>query len=217
MQHIQQIIQRLKDATKSYPEPMSLEIVKIFGRDPFLILMSCLLSLRARDVMTLPVSIELFKRAQTPQELLALPTAELEKIIYSIGYYKQKAKQLKSVSKELIERFDCKVPSTEEELLSIKGIGRKTANLVLSIGFEKPAICVDIHVHRISNRLGIVQTTDPHETELALQRLVPQEQWGEINRLFIKLGQNICVPISPKCSICPLKDLCPRVGVTMHR
>lgn len=214
---VKRIIEILHEATADFPDPMSLTIVDEYGRDPFLVLVSCLLSLRARDTMTLPLCRKLFQYATTPQEILALDNQFLESLLFSIGYYKQKTKQLKEVCAELITRFGGKVPHTEAKLLSIKGIGRKTANLVLSIGFEQPAICVDVHVHRISNRLGIIKTRTPEETEYALQKIVPRDQWGTINKLFIKLGQNICVPISPKCSICPLQDICQRVGVTTHR
>lgn len=214
---VQIILQILSKATSGLTEPMSLTIVKVFGRDPFLILVSCLLSLRARDTMTLPICIKLFQRYKTPQDFILIPTEELEKHIFSIGYYRQKAAQIKAVSNELIQRFNSQVPDNEDDLLSIKGIGRKTATLVLSIGFEQKAICVDIHVHRISNRLGIVSTKTPHETETALQLLVPKDQWSEINRLFVILGQNICLPISPKCSICPLNQLCPMKGVDRFR
>jgi len=175
------------------PETMMASIIDTYGKDPYLILVSCLLSLRARDTQTLPVCHTLFKKVRSPQGLLTLPLSELESILYSLGFYKQKAKTLKSISLELINRFNGIVPHTEEKLLSIKGIGRKTANLILASAFEIPAICVDVHVHRIANMLGMVNTKTPHETEIALRQLLPKDRWTECNSLFVKLGQNVRV------------------------
>lgn len=211
------IIEVLRAATKGMPEPAALAIVKKYGHAPYLVLISCLLSLRAKDSASLPVSIELFKHAKTPEQMLKLSLHRIETIIYSIGFYKNKAKQIKSVSKELIERFDGNVPMSYEELISIKGIGPKTANLVLSEAFGKPAIIVDIHVHRVSNRLGIVKTATVEQTQQALEALLPKKYWREYSRLIVTWGQNICGPVSPLCSKCPLFDTCKRVGVTRSR
>ena len=168
---------------------MSIQLTQEFGRDPFIILMSCLLSLRARDTVTYPISQQLFKKVKTQQELLAIPIPQLEAIIRPIGFFHRKALILHSVSQELIDRFHGKVPHTFEELLSIKGVGRKTANLVLAEGFGKPAICVDVHVHRIANQLGLVKTKTPEQTEFALQKIFPEKDWRDINRYFVLLGQ----------------------------
>ncbi len=211
------IIEILRQATKGMPESMSSIIVNNYGRDPFLILIGCLLSLRARDIVTTPICIELFKKAKTPKEILKIPIKELEILFHSIGFYKKKAKLVHDVSKEIIERFNNKVPSTKEELLSISGVGPKTANLVLAEGFNIPAICVDTHVHRISNRLGLVKTKTPEQTEIALQKVLPKEHWSEWNKLMVMWGQNICVPISPFCSKCAIYNLCPRIGVKSQR
>lgn len=211
------IIEILRTATKGMPEPASLAIVKKYGHNPYLVLISCLLSLRAKDAASLPVSIELFKYAKTPEHMLNLSLHEIEKIIYSVGFYKNKAKQLKSVSQQLMERFNGIVPDTYEELISIKSVGPKTANLVLSEAFRKPAIIVDIHVHRVSNRLGLVKTTTVEQTQQALEALLPKEYWREYSQLIVTWGQNICGPISPFCSKCPLFDICKRVGVTRRR
>jgi endonuclease-3 len=216
-QRLMKILELLREHTSDMTPPMVLSLIQFYGKDPYLILMSCLLSLRSKDSATWPVCKQLFKRAKTPEQLLALPVTELEKIIYSIGFYKNKARTLRAVSKEILDRFSGKVPDTEEELLSLPGVGRKTANLVLARAFDKPAICVDVHVHRISNRLGIVSTKTPEETELALQKIVPVEAWSSINDLLVMWGQNICVPVSPYCSKCALFDLCERVGVTKSR
>lgn len=210
-------LELLKEATKELPPPLTTLLIKDYGRDPFIIFISCLLSLRAKDVVTYPVSRKLFKRASTPLELLEVPVQELEKLFYSLGFYRKKARLVKEVSKELIERFDGQVPSTLKELLSIKGVGRKTANLVLGEAFLIPALCVDTHVHRVANRLGWVTTTNPLKTEYELKRLVPKDYWISLNRYLVTWGQNICVPISPKCSQCILTTLCPKIGVTQKR
>ncbi len=184
------IIKILRKKTKNFPEPMSERIKDEYNNDPYLILISCLLSLRARDAVTYPISKKLFEVARTPQEMLAIPLRELERIIKPIGFYHNKAKTLKSVSKELIDRFHEKVPNTEDELLSIKGIGHKTAALVLSVAFGKPAICVDTHVHRLANQFGLVHTKTADQTEVALMELLPKKYWSEVNHLFVKWGQN---------------------------
>lgn len=211
------IMQILRDATRGMTEPMSFSIVQHYGRDPFLILISCLLSLRAKDSTTLPICLELFKICRTPHDFVAIPVHDLERIIFKTGFYRKKAAVLKEVSLELIERFEGKVPSMQAALLSLPGVGIKTANLVLGEGFGIPAICVDTHVHRIANRLGWVTTKTPEETERVLTAHVPQEYWVELNRRLVMWGQNICVPISPFCSRCPLASVCPQKGVTRHR
>lgn len=212
-----EVIAVLRRVTAGYPEPASVQITQEFGRDPFLILVSCLLSLRAKDTMSVPVSRALFQRVRTPQGLVAMPRIELEQIIHSIGFYHNKAKTLQEVSQELIDRFGGQVPRTEVELLSLKGVGRKTANLVLGEAFGVPAICVDIHVHRISNRLGLVKTKTPEQTEEVLKHVIPQQYWIEVNRLLVMWGQQICVPVAPRCSRCALEPLCPRFGVKKSR
>ena len=214
---IVQIIKILRKATRKMVDPAVTQIVTEFGQDPFLILISCLLSLRTKDTISLPISRNLFAIARTPQALIKIPISKLEKILYSIGFYRKKARLLHNVSKDLIKRFDGRVPNTKAELVSIEGIGPKTANLVLAEGFGIPAICVDTHVHRIANRLGLVKTKTPDQTEKALARIVPKRYWIELNPLLVIWGQNICQPVLPRCSICPLKSLCPRVGVRKSR
>ena len=214
MNTVEKIITTLQKSTKRYSAPLINTIIDECGNDPFLILIGCLLSLRSKDVVTIHVCRTLFEKATRPQELLQIPPRELEKIIFSAGFYRNKAKTLTHVSKVILEKHDGIVPNTFDELIAIKGIGRKTANLVMGLAFEKPAICVDTHVHRISNRLGIIKTITPHQTEMALQKLLPKKYWIEWNRLLVIWGQNICTPRSPKCDICPLKkgrdkNLCP--------
>jgi endonuclease-3 len=211
------IIHILRKATRGMALPMSEDLAQKFGHDPFVILISCLLSLRSRDVMTYKVSMSLFKKVITPQELLEIPLSELEEEIRPIGFYKRKAQILKEVSHELLTRFGGNVPCTYKDLRSIKGVGPKTANLVLGVAFKIPAICVDIHVHRISNRLGLVKTKRPEDTEKELKEILPEEYWIEWNKLLVMWGQNICVPVSPFCSQCAIFDLCERNGVKKMR
>lgn len=198
-------------------QPASSHIVSQYGKDPYLVLMSCLLSLRTKDTVSWPASRRLFTCATTPHQMLALPISQIETLIYPVGFYRRKALLMHSVSQDLLDRFGGRVPSTQKELLSIPGVGIKTANLVLSVAFDIPAICVDTHVHRISNRLGLVRTTTVEETEQELMRVLPKELWADYSRLMVIWGQNVCVPVSPFCSRCPVSDLCPKVGVKMKR
>lgn len=211
------VIGILKKTTKSMPDPASVAIVKKYGKNPFLVLISCLLSLRARDTASLPASQRLFELAMTPEQFVMLSLHDIEQQIYSIGFYKSKARLIKSVSIDLIQRFQGKVPDTYEDLISIKGIGPKTANLVLGEAFDQPRLYVDIHVHRISNRLGLIKTNTVEQSQVELERIVPQKYWNEYSRLLVTWGQNVCVPISPLCSQCVLYDVCKRVGVKRHR
>ena len=198
--------------------PLIDQIIQEFEHNPYLILIACLLSLRARDRMTIHVCRDLFGRVKTPQELLALGQEKLENIIFRTGYYKTKAGVLRHVSQEIISRFQGIVPGDYESLMSIKGIGPKTANLVLGMGFGVPALCVDVHVHRISNRLGLICTKNVEKTETMLKEILPKNLWIEWNKLLVMWGQNICGPVSPFCSRCPLsKGMCARVGVKKMR
>ena len=183
----------------------------------FKILMSTLLSLRTQDATTEAASHRLFKQAQTPQELLKLSEKEIEKLIYPVGFYHTKAKTLIRVCQLLLERHGGRVPDTMEELLALPGVGRKTANLVLTVGHKKPGICVDTHVHRISNRWGFVKTRTPDETEMALRNKLPKRYWIEYNDLLVCYGQNLCQPVSPHCSVCKIRAYCPRIGVVRSR
>ena len=187
------------------------------GRDPYRVLISCLLSLRTQDNTTWQASTRLFQKADSPEAMLALSEAEIREIIYPVGFYRRKAQVVLHVSRTLIERFRGEVPRNLDDLLSIKGIGRKTANLVLTVAYGLPGICVDTHVHRITNRWGYVRTKDPDATELALRRHLPEEYWIELNDLLVPFGQAVCKPISPFCTTCPLEGMCRQVGVTRHR
>jgi endonuclease-3 len=214
---INELIERLRDLTKGFQPPMVDSIIKQYGKNPFLILISCLLSLRSKDIITWPICQKLFSRAQNPEQILAIPLPELEKVLFHIGFYKKKAALLHEISKVLIKDFNGKVPSDPEKLRNLRGVGPKTANLVLGYAFDIPAICVDVHVHRISNRLGIISTSTPEESLEALEKVIPQKYWIEFNKLLVMWGQNICVPVSPWCSRCAIFDLCERKNVTKSR
>jgi endonuclease III len=185
--------------------------------NPYKILISCLLSLRTKDENTEKVSKQLFEVASTPEEIAFMPTKKLEKLIFSSGHYHKKAQVLKHVSQVLLEHYNGIVPSNKEELLSIKGIGPKTANIVLNFAFGQLVIPVDVNVHRIVNRLGWVQTKEAEKTELVLNEILPKKYWKEFNGIFVLFGKTICVPISPKCSVCPISSPCPRIGVEKSR
>ncbi len=178
---------------------------------PYKALISCLLSLRSRDEITFPVAENLFKTADTPYKMADLSYEKLCEIIKSINYYKTKAENILSISEILIEKYEGEVPSTMEELLEFRGVGRKTANIVLSVGFQKPAIAVDTHVHRISNRLGLVFTKKPDDTEFELRKKLAKKHWRKWNQLMVLHGKNTCKPITPLCNICPIIDYCNQI------
>ncbi len=213
---IKKVMQILSEKYSNFDDRTTLNRMRL-KPEAFKILTSCLLSLRAKDETTNRISKELFKIADTPEKIANMPTAKLEKIIFSTGHYHKKAQVLKSVSNELIKRFNSQVPQTKEELLSIKGIGIKTANLVLSFAFNQDFIVVDTHVHRISNRLGWVHTKNADKTEVELARIMPKEFLKEANGILILFGREICQPVSPWCSKCPVAEHCQRIGVKKSR
>jgi endonuclease-3 len=178
---------------------------------------ACLLSLRTQDKTTGPAAARLFALADTPHAMLELSARTIERAIYPVGFYRTKARVILGLSRDLLDRFDGGVPDDIDALLTLKGVGRKTANLVVTLGFDKPGICVDTHVHRISNRLGYVRTRTPDETEMALRAKLPPRYWIGYNDLLVTFGQNVCAPVSPKCSVCPVARLCRRVGVRTSR
>ncbi len=186
-------------------------------RDPFEILISTLLSLRTKDEVTAAATERLFLLASTPAEMLRLSEAEIQRAIYPVGFYRNKSETIRHVCRELIERFQSVVPDSIEELLTLRGVGRKTANLVVSLGFNGAGLCVDTHVHRISNRMGYVRTKSPEETEFALRAKLPREHWSRYNTLLVAFGRNTCRPVSPLCSHCPVEVYCDRIGVTKSR
>jgi endonuclease III len=180
-------------------------------------LIACILSLRTQDVTTEAASKRLFALADSPAAMLRLTVPTIERAIYPVGFYRIKTRVIRGICRDLIERFGGRVPDEIDELLTLKGVGRKTANLVVTVGYGKSGICVDTHVHRISNRLGYVRTRTPAQTETALRAALPRRYWIGYNDLLVAFGQNVCTPISPKCSRCPVRSLCRRVGVTSSR
>ena len=192
-------------------------VVAESSKSPFHVLISCILSLRTQDATTAQASRRLFALAGTPAKMLTLPTKKIEKAIYPVGFYRTKARNIRDICRALVEKYSGKVPDEIDELLELKGVGRKTANLVVTLGYRKPGICVDTHVHRISNRWGYVRTKTPKETEFALREKLPQQYWIEYNDLLVSFGQQLCRPISPICSQCPVERYCDKAGVTVHR
>jgi endonuclease III len=213
---IGRVIARLKREAPAW-RPTAIADVTEHSRDPFKVLIACLLSLRTKDETTGPASERLFALADTPQAMLRLRPRQIERAIFPVGFYRTKARVILGVCRDLIERFESHVPPSIDALLTLKGVGRKTANLVVTQGFNKPGICVDVHVHRISNRLGYVKTRNPEETEMALRAKLPRRYWIGYNDLLVSFGQNICLPVSPRCSACPVRPSCRRVGVHRSR
>jgi len=212
---IDNIVTILKRENKKYIVPI-VTIVSM-TKSPFMVLISCLLSLRTKDKVTAEASNRLFKLADNPQKMLGLSIKNIEKAIYPVGFYKTKAKRIKEICRVLLDDYEGVVPNEIDELLKLNGVGRKTANLTVTLGYGKLGICVDTHVHRISNRLGLVKTKTPEQTEFALRKKLPQKHWLIYNDLLVTYGQNLCVPISPWCSKCRIFKYCKRVGVKKSR
>ena len=213
---IDAMIRILRTAYAQWRQPIVTENANE-QRDPYRVLISTLISLRTKDEVTEGASERLFMFADTPEVMIRLDIEKIRTAIYPAGFFKSKAQTIKDVSETLIEKYNGRVPDTLEELLEIKGIGRKTANLVLIEGFQKEGLCVDTHVHHITNRWGYVSTLTPDETEFALREKLPRMYWMEINRYLVSYGKHICKPISPLCSECPLHNHCMRVGINIHR
>ena len=213
---IGRIITILRRESRGWNAPV-LTLMAAEKHDPFLTLIGCILSLRTNDKTTAIAAPRLFAKARTPAEILAMEPSEIEKLIYPVGFYRTKAIGIREISRDLIERFDGRVPEDIDELTTLKGVGRKTANLVVTESFRKPGICVDTHVHRISNRWGLVATKNADKTETALREVLPRRYWIEYNGLVVAFGQTICHPTSPWCSRCPVEKMCPRVGVERSR
>lgn len=204
---ISSVIKTLKRESKKFRQPAVTEIAEQ-EESAYKVLVSCLLSLRTRDIITEKIAPELFKAADAPGKMAKLPLARIRKIIRPINYYKTKAKRIKEISKVLVKNYNGKVPSDMDELLKLKGVGRKTANIVVVYGFGREGMPIDTHCHRIPNRIGWIKTKTPEQTEQALRQLLPKKYWHDFNDLFVQFGQNICTPRSPKCGICPLTRWC---------
>ncbi len=225
-EEIDNILTKLTVASKKLDDPLVTQISKK-QKDPFRILIATILSLRTKDETTHKASQELFSIADTPEKILGLSIEELEKIIYPVGFYRRKAETIREICTQLINEYQGKVPNSLETLLKFKGVGRKTANLVITMGYGIPGICVDVHVARITQRIGIVSIKgtkegkpvfyDPDSVEMILREILPKKWWIPINDILVRWGQNICTPVSPKCSECVLNDVCTKVGVTKQR
>ena len=211
------VVARLRREMPKWNTTALMAVAQAAGSDPFRVLAACLLSLRTNDETTGPAAARLFALADTPAAMLALSTQTIEHAIYPVGFYRTKARVLHRVSRDLLDRFDGRVPADLDALLTLHGVGRKTANLVVTFGFGLPGICVDTHVHRITNRLGFVRTRTPEETEMVLRRRLPRRHWIALNDLLVSFGQNLCHPTSPHCSVCPVRPSCARVGVRRSR
>lgn len=214
--NISTALNSVKKAVSHYQAPV-LERFSDEISDPYWVLIPCLLSLRAKDETTAVVASNLYDTAPTPQEILKLPLKSLEKIIFKSGFYHNKAKAIRETTAMLLKDFNGKVPDTVDELLKLPGVGRKTANLVVTVAYKKPGICVDTHVHKICNRWGYVRTKHADETEMKLRKILPKKYWIKINYWLVLFGQNICLSVSPFCSKCPLVKMCPKIGVGKYR
>ncbi|MDX1763166.1 MAG: endonuclease III [bacterium] len=209
---IDQAIKLLKREVKQWKVP-SVGVVAKETRDPFQVLVSCVLSLRTQDGTTAAASGRLFARGNTPSQLARLPVDQVERLIYPVGFYRVKARNIIAISRKLIDEYGSQVPDEIDELLKLPGVGRKTANLVVILGYDKYGICVDTHVHRITNRWGYVNTATPDKTEFALRAKLPRKHWKVINDLLVTYGQNLCRPVRPRCSLCKLHPYCERKNV----
>lgn len=198
-------------------ETPSVTVISEQHRSVFHVLVSCIISLRTKDAVTAAASARLFERAASPEAMSRLTPSEIADLIYPAGFYRTKAEQIHAICRTLLAEFNGSVPDTLEQLLRLKGVGRKTANLVMTLGHDKQGICVDIHVHRITNRWGYVDSGSPDQTEQLLREKLPAEYWKKINDLLVCYGQNLCYPVSPACSRCRLLDCCSRVGVQRSR
>ena len=208
MRRIGKVVKLLEEAKQ--PQSDFVKLMDSF-KDPYLVLIACILSLRTNDRTTYPATLRMLELAKTPQEMMGVNVEDLEKAIYPVGFYKNKAGQIIELSKLIVEKYDGKVPDSIDELCKFRGVGRKTANLVMTLGFGEPAICVDVHVHRIFNRLGYIKTKNPEETEFALRESLPIEYWIPINTLLVTHGQNVCKPIKPLCECCPVSQYCDKL------
>jgi endonuclease-3 len=213
---ISRAISILRREIRQWDDPIVTKLARK-KRDPFKVLIATILSLRTKDTCTAEAAARLFALADTPEGLLRIPAGTIAKTIYPVGFYNTKARNIHSVCRNLLERFGGRAPDTIEELLTLQGVGRKTANLVLSQGYGIPAICVDTHVHRITNRWGYVTTKSPEETEMRLREILPRRYWIILNDLLVTYGQNLCAPVSPWCSRCKLRPFCARIGVARSR
>jgi endonuclease-3 len=213
---IHPVMRILRRVVPKWETPIVTLMAETYG-SPFRVLISCILSLRTQDATTAQASHRLFALADSPETMVKLKAKTIEKAIYPVGFYRTKAKIIRQICASLLSDYEGKVPDEIDELLKFKGVGRKTANLVVTLGYRKPGICVDTHVHRISNRWGYIDTKTPEKTEMALRAKLPKQYWIEYNDLLVSFGQHLCRPISPLCSQCPVEKYCEKKGVTIRR
>jgi endonuclease-3 len=213
---IDAVLTRVRAAVRAFEVPSVTDEGRR-RRDPFRVLIACVISLRTKDEVTDAAASRLFARADAPAAVLALPEAEIARLIFPAGFYRVKARQIRAICRRLLDAWGGRVPAELDALLTLPGVGRKTANLVQAEGFGRPAICVDVHVHRIVNRWGYLRTRTPEQTETRLRARLPRAWWIPINRLLVPFGRNVCRPVSPRCSACPVADACRRVGVERSR
>lgn len=216
MKHIEEALSILKEFTKKFHSTALSKVVEN-NLDPFKVLISCLLSLRTKDYITINAYNRLFAIADTPERMAKLPLEDIEKNIYPVGFYRKKSQIIRNISQIIVKEYSGQVPSNLDELLKLPGVGRKTANIVVTMAYKKPGIAVDTHVHRIVNRWGYVSTKNPIETEKELRKKLPQELWIELNDILVIFGQNICLPISPYCSKCPITGFCHKINLKKNR
>jgi len=213
---IHQAVRILRREVPKWDTPVVTLMAETY-ESPFRVLISCILSLRTQDATTAKASHRLFAIADSPQAMVKLTAKKIARLIYPVGFYKTKALNILEMCQTMIDQYDGRVPDDIDELLKFKGVGRKTANLVVTLGYNKPGICVDTHVHRISNRWGYIKTATPEKTEIALRAKLPNRYWIEYNNLLVNFGQHLCRPISPLCSECPVKKYCRQIGVGVRR
>jgi len=214
--NIEYVFEKLKNAYQNSKAP-SVTLIADTTKNPFNILISTLISLRTKDEVTIQSSKRLFEKAKSFYDLKKIPIKDMEKLIYPAGFYKVKSARIKQIANIIINQYSGKIPDDIDELLKLPGVGRKTANLVVSLGFNKPGLCVDTHVHRITNRIGWVKTKSPESTEMELRKLLPVKYWEKINNYLVSYGQTVCKPVSPFCTLCKLNDICPKIGVIKSR
>lgn len=214
--NIDKIVEILEKESKKWVVPV-VTLIALQEKDPFKVLISTILSLRTKDEVTVEASKRIYRILTKPEDIRKVTDEQIEKAIYPVGFYKRKTIQIRKICEKLIQEFSSTVPDDLDVLLTFEGVGRKTANLVLSEGYQIPAMCVDVHVHRISNRLGYVKTKTPDETEFALRDKLPKKYWIRYNSLLVAFGQSICRPTSPHCSKCSVLKYCKRIGVVKHR
>ena len=218
IEHVDELFKLLKKGLRKFETPVINRAKRDIDDTPFNTLISCVLSLRTKDNVTEQASLRLLKKYNTPEKILTLSEKRISELIYPVGFYKTKAKRLKEISKTLIDDYSSKVPEDFDELLKLKGVGRKTANIVMVYGHKKTGyLPIDTHCHKIPNRLGWIKTKTPEETEVALRKILPEKYWDDFNDLFVTFGQNICVPISPFCSKCPIEKYCKKINVKRSR